>query len=293
MERTATARASRETRPPIALALSPRWDGPTVATKLSGFVNGSSPADSYQRPTPPAFARPRAPRPLARLARIAIAGEPSRFQILQDQLIGEIRREWLQRLFRMEHFCERRRPSPLIPSLEAISSCRASCSRSSSASAFSCFDSEGSVTTSIGASKFGWLCGLSSRDIIQSSVWTRGMRELSSNRATKRLPCHEWRWAFPTATRNESEQIPGPPSERSWRYFDPAAPRPARSDFRRGPYDRSARLHEVQHGVRREQANGESLVEEESVDEYVVEQRKRSCRPRAKHRFGGDKQTTS
>jgi hypothetical protein len=53
----------------------------------------------------------------------------------------------------MEHFCERRRPPPLIPSLEAISSCRASCSRSSSASAFSCFDSEGSVTTSIGASE--------------------------------------------------------------------------------------------------------------------------------------------
>jgi hypothetical protein len=50
------------------------------------------------------------------------------------------------------------------------------------------------------------------------------------------------------------------------------------------------------------------LVEEESVDEYVVEQRKRRCWARAKyvveqrkrrcwarttHRFGGDKQTTS
>ena len=44
---------------------------------------------------------------------------------------------------------------------------------------------------------------------------------------------------------------------------------------------------EVQHCVRREQANGESLVKEESVDEYVVEQRKRSCWARAKHRFGG------
>jgi len=39
--------------------------------------------------------------------------------------------------------------------------------------------------------------------------------------------------------------------------------------------------------------DGESLVEEESVDEYVVEQRKRSCWARAKHRFGRDKQTTS
>jgi hypothetical protein len=39
--------------------------------------------------------------------------------------------------------------------------------------------------------------------------------------------------------------------------------------------------------------NGESLVEEESVDEYVIEQRKRSCWPRAKHRFRTDKQTTS
>ena|SRR5271165_5123439 len=35
------------------------------------------------------------------------------------------------------------------------------------------------------------------------------------------------------------------------------------------------------------------LVEEESVDEYVVEQRKRRCWARAKHRFGGDKKTTS
>jgi hypothetical protein len=39
--------------------------------------------------------------------------------------------------------------------------------------------------------------------------------------------------------------------------------------------------------------DGESLVEEESVDEYVVEQRKRSCWARPKHRFGRDKQTTS
>jgi hypothetical protein len=39
--------------------------------------------------------------------------------------------------------------------------------------------------------------------------------------------------------------------------------------------------------------NGESLVEEESVDEYAVEQRKRSCWARANHRFGGDKQTAS
>jgi hypothetical protein len=39
--------------------------------------------------------------------------------------------------------------------------------------------------------------------------------------------------------------------------------------------------------------DGESLVEEESVDEYVVEQRERSCWTRAKHRFGRDKQTTS
>jgi hypothetical protein len=39
--------------------------------------------------------------------------------------------------------------------------------------------------------------------------------------------------------------------------------------------------------------DGESLVEEESVDEYVVEQRERSCWARAKHRFGRDKQTTS
>jgi hypothetical protein len=38
---------------------------------------------------------------------------------------------------------------------------------------------------------------------------------------------------------------------------------------------------------------GESLVEEESVDEYVVEQCKRSCWAHAKHRLGGDKQTTS
>jgi hypothetical protein len=36
--------------------------------------------------------------------------------------------------------------------------------------------------------------------------------------------------------------------------------------------------------------DGESLVEEESVDEYVVEQRERSCWARAKHRFGRDKQ---
>jgi hypothetical protein len=39
---------------------------------------------------------------------------------------------------------------PLILSPEAIASCRASCSRSSSALAFSCFDSEGSATISIG-----------------------------------------------------------------------------------------------------------------------------------------------
>jgi hypothetical protein len=39
--------------------------------------------------------------------------------------------------------------------------------------------------------------------------------------------------------------------------------------------------------------DGESLVEEESVDEYVVEQCKGSCWARAKHRFGRDKQTTS
>jgi len=44
---------------------------------------------------------------------------------------------------------------------------------------------------------------------------------------------------------------------------------------------------------RREQVNGESLVEEESIDEYVVEQRKRRCWARAKHCFGGDKKTTS
>jgi hypothetical protein len=39
--------------------------------------------------------------------------------------------------------------------------------------------------------------------------------------------------------------------------------------------------------------DGESLVEEESVGEYVVEQRKRSCWARAEHRFGRGKQTTS
>lgn len=54
-----------------------------------------------------------------------------------------------------------------------------------------------------------------------------------------------------------------------------------------------ARPREVQHCVRREQANGESLVEEESLDEYVVEQRKCSCWTREKHRFGGGKQATS
>ena len=43
------------------------------------------------------------------------------------------------------------------------------------------------------------------------------------------------------------------------------------------------RLHEVQHCVQREQSNGESLVEEGSVDEYVVEQRKRRCWARAKY----------
>jgi len=40
-------------------------------------------------------------------------------------------------------------------------------------------------------------------------------------------------------------------------------------------------------------ANGESLVEEESIDEYVVERRKRSRWARAKRRFGRGKQTTS
>jgi hypothetical protein len=39
--------------------------------------------------------------------------------------------------------------------------------------------------------------------------------------------------------------------------------------------------------------NGESLDEEESIDEYVVEQRKCCGWARAKHRFGRDKQTTS
>jgi hypothetical protein len=43
---------------------------------------------------------------------------------------------------------------------------------------------------------------------------------------------------------------------------------------------------------RREQVNGESLVEEESTDEHVVERRKRRCWTRAKRRFGRGKQTT-
>src|SRR5271166_4328348 len=43
---------------------------------------------------------------------------------------------------------------------------------------------------------------------------------------------------------------------------------------------------------RREQANGESLVEEESTDEHVVERRKRRCWTRAKRRFGRGTQTT-
>ena len=55
MERTATARAPREVRPPIAVARSPQAGQPHCRDKLAGFVNGSSPADSYQRPTPPAF----------------------------------------------------------------------------------------------------------------------------------------------------------------------------------------------------------------------------------------------
>jgi hypothetical protein len=90
------------------------------------------------------------------------------------------------------------------------------------------------------------------------------------------------RWALPDATRNESEEIRVLSSERSWRYFGPAARRRARSGFGHGRYDRSPTL------CSKEQANGESLVKEESVDEYVVEQRKRGCWARAKHRFGGD-----
>jgi hypothetical protein len=35
------------------------------------------------------------------------------------------------------------------------------------------------------------------------------------------------------------------------------------------------------------------LVEEESIDEYVAEQRKFSCGAGEKHRFGRDKQATS
>jgi len=52
------------------------------------------------------------------------------------------------------------------------------------------------------------------------------------------------------------------------------------------------RLQETRNCIRREQANGEPLVEEESTDEHVVERRKRRCWTRAKHGFGTGKQTT-
>jgi hypothetical protein len=35
------------------------------------------------------------------------------------------------------------------------------------------------------------------------------------------------------------------------------------------------------------------VVQEESIDEHMVEERQRNGRARAKYRFGGDKQTTN
>jgi hypothetical protein len=58
-----SARSKRNSASRNGCADSPDGTAPYCPDKLAGFVNESSPADSYQRPTPPAFAGPRAPRP--------------------------------------------------------------------------------------------------------------------------------------------------------------------------------------------------------------------------------------